>query len=65
MSILFIVLPLAILMAGAAVVAFIGAVRGGQFDDLDSPAVRIVVDDDTLDAPARRTDGPGDPSQGA
>ena len=65
MSILFIVLPLAILMAGAAVVAFIGAVRGGQFDDLDSPAVRIVVDDDTLDVPARRADRPGGPAQGA
>lgn len=53
MSILFIVLPLAILMAGAAVVAFIRAVRDGQFDDLDSPALRVVVEDDDVDGTDR------------
>lgn len=49
MSVIYIVLPLAILIASAAVLAFIWAVRRGEFDDLDTPAVRILFDDD--DAP--------------
>lgn len=49
MSVIFIVLPLAIVVAGAAVLAFVWASRAGQFDDLDTPAVRVAVDDD--DAP--------------
>ncbi|HMN96692.1 MAG TPA: cbb3-type cytochrome oxidase assembly protein CcoS [Phycisphaerales bacterium] len=48
MSVLYIVLPLALLMVAAALTAFVWAVRCGQFDDLDTPAVRAVVDDDAL-----------------
>ncbi len=47
MSILFFIVPLAFVLAGGAVAAFIWAVRQGQFDDLDTPAHRMVVDDDT------------------
>ena len=46
MSVLWIVLPLALALAGIAVAAFIWVVRSGQFDDLDSPAWRAVIDDD-------------------
>lgn len=45
MSILFIVLPLAILLVGAAVAAFVWAARQGQFDDTRTPAVRMLHDD--------------------
>jgi cbb3-type cytochrome oxidase maturation protein len=45
MSVIFIVLPLAILMAGIAVAAFTWSARQGQLDDLDTPAVRILHDD--------------------
>jgi len=45
MQVLFIVLPLAILMAGVALVAFIRAVRAGQFDDLDTPPIRAIFDE--------------------
>jgi cbb3-type cytochrome oxidase maturation protein len=45
MSVLFIVLPLAILIAMAAVFAFAWMVRSGQMDDLDSPALRMLHDD--------------------
>jgi cbb3-type cytochrome oxidase maturation protein len=38
--------PLAILLAAAGVVGFIWAVRGGQYDDVDSPAHRAIQDDD-------------------
>lgn len=46
MSVLFIVLPLAILIAGAFVAAFAWAAKSGQFDDLDTPAMRVAIEDD-------------------
>jgi cbb3-type cytochrome oxidase maturation protein len=46
MSVLYIVLPLALLVVGIAVGAFVWATRRGQFDDLDTPAVRMLHDDD-------------------
>jgi cbb3-type cytochrome oxidase maturation protein len=46
MSVLFVVVPLAILIVAAAVVAYVWSVRGGQFDDLDTPAVRMLHDDE-------------------
>lgn len=46
MSILYILIPLALLLLGAAVWAFFWAVGSGQFDDLDTPAVRVIMDDD-------------------
>jgi cbb3-type cytochrome oxidase maturation protein len=46
-SILFALIPLAIVLLAFAVWAFFWAVRSGQFDDLDTPAVRILLDDDT------------------
>lgn len=51
MSVLWIVLPLAIVLAAIAVAAFLWVVRSGQFDDLDSPAWRMVLDDDDTPAP--------------
>ncbi len=47
MNILYVLIPLALLVLGAAVWAFFWAVGSGQFDDLDSPAMRILLDDDT------------------
>lgn len=46
MSILYVLIPLALLILGGAVWAFFWAVGSGQFDDLDTPAVRILMDDD-------------------
>lgn len=45
MSVLYVALPIALLMGGAALVACIFCIRGGQFDDLDTPAVRMLIDD--------------------
>jgi cbb3-type cytochrome oxidase maturation protein len=47
MGVIFIVLPLAILLAGVAVGAFLLAVRTGQMDDLDTPPWRAIFNDDT------------------
>ena len=46
MSVIYILLPVAVVLAIAAVAAFIWAVRRGQFDDLDTPAVRVLHDDE-------------------
>lgn len=46
MNILYVLIPLALIILGVAVWAFFWAVGSGQFDDLDTPAVRIVMDDD-------------------
>ena len=47
MSILYVLIPLALLLLGLAVWAFFWAVGSGQFDDLDTPAMRVVMDDDS------------------
>jgi len=46
MEALFLLIPLSILVIALAVWVFLGAADGGQFDDLDGPAVRILHDDD-------------------
>jgi cbb3-type cytochrome oxidase maturation protein len=38
-------LPLAVALGGAFAVAFLFAVRNGQFDDLEDPPERILHDD--------------------
>ncbi len=45
MDILFVILPLALLIAAIAVAAFVWAARSGQFDDLDTPGRRMLLDD--------------------
>jgi len=45
-SVLFVVLPLALLLVGIAVGAFVWAARRGQFDDLTTPGVRALHDDE-------------------
>lgn len=45
MSVIFIVLPLALVIVGAAVGAFVWSARSGQMDDLETPAVRMLRDD--------------------
>lgn len=45
MSVLYVVLPLALVIVAGAVVAFVWASGRGQFDDLDTPSVRVIDDD--------------------
>ena len=45
MKIIFLVLPIALVIVGVAVLAFVWAARRGQFDDLDTPAMRVLHDD--------------------
>ena len=65
MSILFLILPLTLLLCGGAVAAFAWATRSGQFDDLETPAIRLLHDEPPLRAehhesavPSRPVDHP-------
>lgn len=58
MEILIFLVPLASLVVAAAVWAFVWALRRGQFDDLDSPAWRVVFDDQEQQ---RKSDGEDTP----
>lgn len=45
MNILLLLVPLSLMLLVAAIGAFAWAVRRGQFDDLDTPALDILTDD--------------------
>jgi cbb3-type cytochrome oxidase maturation protein len=46
METIFVLLPLALLIAAIAVGLFVWAAKTGQFDDMETPAVRILFDDE-------------------
>jgi cbb3-type cytochrome oxidase maturation protein len=64
--VIFVALPLALLLAAGFVAVFFWAVRSGQFDDLDTPAVRILQDavsvQDPVSGPARSAGSAPPPS---
>jgi cbb3-type cytochrome oxidase maturation protein len=45
MSVIYVALPIALLLAVIAVIAFVIQVRNGQFDDLETPPRRMLFDD--------------------
>lgn len=57
MNILYLLIPLGLLLLALAIGAFFWAVRAGQFDDLESPAMSVVMDDDTKPATEDRRRG--------
>ncbi|MCO8122454.1 cbb3-type cytochrome oxidase assembly protein CcoS [Stieleria sp. TO1_6] len=48
MSVLYIALPVALLLGGGGLLACLYCIRNGQYDDLDTPAVRVLVDDQPI-----------------
>ena len=46
MEVVYLLIPLSILLVGVIVWVFFWAIRSGQFDDLEGPAHRILMDDD-------------------
>ncbi|MFC5568638.1 cbb3-type cytochrome oxidase assembly protein CcoS [Lysobacter yangpyeongensis] len=45
MNILLLLVPLSVMLLALAIGAFVWAVKRGQFDDLDTPALDILVDE--------------------
>lgn len=54
MTILYLLIPLAVVLIAVAVAFFIWTVRTGQYEDMEGPAYRILMDDDDPMVPGRR-----------
>lgn len=46
MGVLLYMIPLALLLGGLAILAFLWSIQSGQFDDLEGASMRILIDDD-------------------
>ncbi len=68
MAILLMLIPISLVLLGLAVAAFAWAVKRGQFDDLDTPALDILEDNDRPAPPPQRgpenSSGPTDTARG-
>ena len=52
MIILYLLIPLSLILIAVAIWGFFWAVKSGQFDDLSTPAVKILDDQDSEDKQA-------------
>lgn len=48
MSVLYIAIPAVLLLAIIGIIGFIWSVRGGQMDDLETPGIRPLLEDDPI-----------------
>ncbi len=46
MTVVFVLLGASLLLAGAFLIAFIWAVKSGQFEDTYTPSIRLLIEDD-------------------
>jgi cbb3-type cytochrome oxidase maturation protein len=49
MSVIVVLIGISVLVAGGFLIAFLWAVKSGQFDDKYTPSVRMLFDDDEKD----------------
>lgn len=45
MSVLYLALPVALMMGAAAMLACVRCIRAGQYDDMETPPLRILTED--------------------
>lgn len=53
MDVLYFLIPIALGVMVVVVIAFVYTVRSGQYDDLEGPAYRILMDEDDPRIPGR------------
>ncbi|MCB0717677.1 MAG: cbb3-type cytochrome oxidase assembly protein CcoS [Bacteroidetes bacterium] len=58
MNVLFFLVPIALALAAIGALAFRWAVNSGQFEDLESPAIRMLIDDEKVQADRADKRGP-------
>lgn len=46
MNVLILIIPLSLILGAIFVVCFIMAAKSGQYDDLDTPAYRLLIEDE-------------------
>lgn len=51
MTMLYVLIPLAVVLLGVAVLALLWAIKNGQFDDLETHGWSVVLDDDQKPPP--------------
>ncbi|MCM2324675.1 MAG: cbb3-type cytochrome oxidase assembly protein CcoS [Oligoflexia bacterium] len=54
MSVIYLMLPFALLLGLGFTVAFVWMTAHGQYDDLETPAYRLLLNDEPVDGPARK-----------
>lgn len=59
LEILYLLIPATFFLAAVALALFVWAIHSGQFDDLETPAIRVLFDDGTVPAPP--AEAPADP----
>lgn len=52
MEIMFLLVPISVVLVFLIAYAFWWSVRSGQFDDLEGPGYRVIMDDDAPKAPS-------------
>jgi cbb3-type cytochrome oxidase maturation protein len=62
-EILYFLIPLSLLLLGGIVWIFLWAVRSRQFEDLEGPAYRILMDDDEAPPPPAEGANPKETKQ--
>jgi cbb3-type cytochrome oxidase maturation protein len=60
MSMLYVLIPLALVLLAIAIWALLWAIKSGQFDDLDSHGWSVVLDDDQKPPPLEDDEKPSD-----
>jgi len=63
LEILYLLIPLAMVILVVIAAFFIWSVKSGQMDDLEGPAYRILMDDDTVKPQAKSADADEKPKQ--
>lgn len=56
MDILYLLIPLSLVFVAAIAVVFLWAVKSGQFEDMEGPAHRILMDDEYPSSPGNLAD---------
>jgi cbb3-type cytochrome oxidase maturation protein len=56
MSVMYLLVPLALIVVALAVAAYVWAARKGQFDDLKTPAMRVLHDDEESKVESRKSE---------
>ena len=60
MESIYLLIPISVILVFGIALAFWWSVRSGQFDDLEGPGFRVLMDDDERPPQAQSTVGPND-----
>lgn len=63
MDILYLLIPFSVVLVFVIGLLFWWSLKGGQFEDLEGPAYRILMDDDRVAAPNDASPVPGHPEE--